>query len=58
MLKFILEVLPDYEMHLAKNPKSLITRPYGIYTVKIRPLGEVNLILLNNTLDYRDLNDL
>ena len=49
-----LKFLPEYEIHLNKNSKSLLARIYGVYTIKMNGLSKVNLILMANTLLYKE----
>lgn len=34
-LKLFLKQLPDYELHLNENPQSIISRIYGVYTIRM-----------------------
>ena len=40
--------LPQYLEHLKKNPKSMIAKIYGIYTVKMEDIQEVHILLMGN----------
>jgi len=40
----------NYFRYLEKNPKSLLARIYGIYTVNIENFEPVNLILMDHSL--------
>ena len=42
------DALPSYLDHLRKNPKSLIAKIYGIYTVKMEDIKEVHILLMGN----------
>ena len=42
------EALPEYLQHLKKNPKSLIAKIYGIYTVKMEDIREVHILIMGN----------
>jgi len=53
-LKFIQKILPCLYSHLKENPKSLLARIYGIYNVNMKGYKPVNLILMGNTLRFRD----
>ena len=57
-LKFIQSILPEIYTHLQANPKSLLARIYGIYNVNLPKYNQVNLILMGNTLRFRDQDDL
>ena len=43
-----MKALPKYLDHLRKNPKSLIAKIYGIYTVRMEDIREVHILLMNN----------
>ena len=34
-LNFFLKILPDYELHFKENPDSIISRMYGVYTIRM-----------------------
>ena len=34
-MKLFLKRLPDYELHLTENPDSIISRIYGVYTIRM-----------------------
>ena len=42
------KMLPRYLEHLKRNPKSLIAKIYGIYTVKMEDIQEVHILLMGN----------
>ena len=46
--RVLMKALPQYLDHLRKNPKSLIAKIYGIYTVKMEDIQEVHILLMNN----------
>ena len=46
--KVFKEALPTYLDHLRTNPKSLIAKIYGIYTVKMEDIREVHILLMDN----------
>jgi 1-phosphatidylinositol-4-phosphate 5-kinase len=41
--------LPEYFMHLKKNPDSLMARIYGIFTVRMEGLTPVHILLMSNS---------
>lgn len=53
-LKVFLKMLPEYEQHLTVNRKSLFSRVYGIYTIYMNKVSSVNLILMANTLRFKN----
>jgi hypothetical protein len=53
-LALFLLILPDYERHLRENPKSLIARIYGCYTINMHNIANVHIILMANTLNFKD----
>lgn len=46
--KVLKDALPSYLAHLKKNPKSLIAKIYGIYTVKMEDIREVHILIMGN----------
>lgn len=42
------QALPSYLEHLKNNPRSLIAKIYGIYTVKMAEIKEVHILLMDN----------
>jgi len=42
------KTLPDYIKFLVKNPKSLIARIYGVFTVQMEDIVPVHLLLMSN----------
>ena len=46
--KVFKRALPQYLEHLKRNPKSLIAKIYGIYTVKMEDIREVHILLMGN----------
>jgi 1-phosphatidylinositol-4-phosphate 5-kinase len=53
-LKLKEKILPDLYRHFKENPKSLISKVYGVYSVKMKNYNAVNLILMENTLKFSD----
>jgi len=53
-LKLFLKMLPDYELHFKENNASLMARIYGVYTIRMRGIATVNLILMANTLNFKN----
>ena len=53
-LKLFLKMLPDYELHLTENPESIISRIYGVYTIRMQKIATVHLMLMANTLRFRN----
>lgn len=47
-LKVFKKALPQYLEHLKNNPKSLIAKIYGIYTVKMEEISDVHILLMDN----------
>ena len=41
-------VLEKYYAHIHKNPRSLLARFYGIFTVKIKYMKAINVIIMDN----------
>lgn len=57
-LKLFLKMLPDYELHLNENPQSIISRIYGVYTIRMQKIATVNLMLMANTLMFRNSSNI
>ena len=53
-LKLLLRILPSFAKHYKQNPHSLIAKILGIFTVKCAKMGEVHIMLMENTLDFKD----
>ena len=53
-LHFFLKILPDYELHFKENPDSIISRMYGVYTIRMEKIATVHLMLMSNTLVFRN----
>ena len=53
-LSMFLDLLPYYELHLKENKDSLISRIYGVYTIHMKGIATVHLMLMANTLNFRD----
>ena len=53
-LSMFLDLLPYYELHLKENQDSLISRIYGVYTIHMKGIATVHLMLMANTLNFRD----
>ena len=51
-LDLLLKILPDLHRHLLKNPESLLSRIYGVYTVKMKSYGAVHMIIMGNILRW------
>ena len=42
--------LPEYFLHIQRNPNSLIARIYGVFQVQMEGIRPVNLLLMGNTI--------
>lgn len=49
--------MKKYYLHIKSNPKSLISRIYGIYSIDLAGISSVHLVLLENTLEYFPKNN-
>lgn len=48
-------VLEKYYNHIHKNPNSLLARFYGIFTVKIKYMKPINVIIMDNIMgEHKD----
>ena len=57
-LQLIQNILPKFHRYLKKNPTSLISHIYGVYSVEMEGYKKVNLILMGNTLRFDNKNDI
>ncbi len=57
-LNLLVKILPSLHKHLKKNPQSLLSRIYGVYSVAMQDYEEVHLILMGNTLRFDDSQDI
>ncbi|KAG2383268.1 hypothetical protein C9374_004605 [Naegleria lovaniensis] len=49
--KFLRKILPDYYNHVMANPNTLITRFYGMYSIKPKGGKNVRFVIMNNVFD-------
>lgn len=57
-LKAFKDLFNDYYDHIKKNKNSLLARAYGIYTVKLGHIAPVSLIVMGNTMQLKNPNNL
>ena len=43
-------VLENYYYHLKSNPNSLLSRFYGVYTIRLQSMTEIAVVVMNNLL--------
>ena len=53
-LKLLLKITPSLSQHYAVNPDSLLAKILGVFTVKCARMGNVNIMLMENTLRIKD----
>jgi len=54
-LKIIIQILPDYYLHLKKYPQSLIAKILGIFTIKFNILSqEFTIMIMENLSNIKD----
>ena len=53
-LDMFLDLLPYYELHLKENKESLISRIYGVYSIRMQKIATVHLMLMANTLNFKE----
>jgi hypothetical protein len=46
------KIFKNYEKHLKDNPKSLLARIYGIFTVRLEDIDPIHILLMENTMQY------
>ena len=47
----LLKILPYYYKHIMDNPKSLLSRFYGLFSVEIAGISKINFIMIENTFE-------
>ena len=57
-LKEILRLLPSLKDHYQNNPRSLLGKIFGVFTVKTRTMSEVHLVLIENILRFKNPKNL
>mgnify|MGYP006091028943 CR=1 FL=1 len=57
-LELMQKILPDMYRHLRDNPDSLLARIYGIYKVEMKNYLPVNLMMMGNTLKFRNKDNI
>ena len=56
--EIFMKAVPDYYDYLRYNPKSLIARIYGVFSVKMDDLEQIYLLLMGNTMKLENKNNL
>ena len=54
----MLKLLPDYVEHLRTNKNSLLAKILGVFTVKSDSINEVHVMLMENTLQLKNPDNL
>jgi hypothetical protein len=54
----MLKLLPDYVEHLRTNKNSLLSKILGVFTVKSDSINEVHVMLMENTLQLKNPDNL
>lgn len=57
-LEVLLDILPNYINHFKRYPGSLLAKIFGVFTVKKAGTGPVDVLLMENTLNFRDKKNL
>ena len=52
-LKEVLRLLPSLDEHYKKNPRSLLSKILGVFTVKTKTMSDVHLMLQENILRFK-----
>ena len=47
-------MLPALKIHYQNNPKSLLSKIFGVFTVKTKSTSDVHLMLQENILRFKD----
>lgn len=53
-LQALKAILPDYVAYLKKNPYSMLSKIYGVYTLERRFMQPVTVMLMENVLQVVD----
>lgn len=48
-VEVLLKLLPYYYKHIAENPKSLLSRFYGLFSVEIAGISKIDFLMMENT---------
>ena len=56
-LALYLKLLPNFKAHYEKNPFSTLARIFGVFTVRSRATQPVHIILMENTLRFKKIED-
>ena len=57
-LKLLLEITPSLSQHYQDNPNSLLAKILGVFTVKCPKMGNINIMLMENTLRIKRVDQL
>ena len=57
-LKTFQKMFPEFHKYLLQNPKSILARIYGIFTVQMEDIVPINLILMGNTIQCEKPEDI
>ena len=57
-LKTFKRMFPDFHKYLLQNPKSILARIYGIFTVQMEDIVHIHLILMGNTIQCENPEDI
>ena len=57
-LKLFLSFLPDYVDHFRKNKNSLLSKIFGVFTIKADYINEVHVMMMENTLALKNPDNL
>jgi len=57
-IDLLIEILPSYTAHLESNPKSLIAKIFGVFTVTVESMQPVYVMLMENTIKLKSLDSL
>ena len=52
----MLKILPSYVEHHRRYPDSLLAKIFGVFTVKKEGMEKVHLMLMENTMQFKDKN--
>ena len=53
-----IKIQKDYIEHLKLNPNCLLAKIFGVFTLNLSGMGSVHVMLMENTLQHKDIKNL
>ena len=57
-LELVLKILPNLSEHFINNPNSLLAKIFGVFTIETFRVDKVYVLLMENTLQLHDIDQL